>query len=146
MRRRDKKRREEVDTRNNADQLVFQIEKALGEFGDKVSASEKSDIETKVSALKEALKSGSIDDIKAKMDEAQKAFYAVSEKVYQQAAQQQGAQGAPGAQQGPAGGETKTDDGASTPTSTKSDNRSFGSPGPPLALPAAAIVGLAPKS
>ena len=44
------------------------------------------------------------------MDEAQKAFYAVSEKVYQQAAQQQGAQGAPGAQQGPAGGETKTDD------------------------------------
>ena len=108
----DKKRREEVDTRNNADQLVFQIEKALGEFGDKVSASEKSDIETKVSALKEALKSGSIDDIKAKMDEAQKAFYAVSEKVYQQAAQQQGAQGAPGAQQGPAGGETKTDDGA----------------------------------
>ena len=55
---------------------------------------------------------GSIDDIKAKMDEAQKAFYAVSEKVYQQAAQQQGAQGAPGAQQGPAGGETKTDDGA----------------------------------
>ena len=109
----DKKRREEVDTRNNADQLVFQIEKALGEFGDKVSASEKSDIETKVSALKEAVKSGTIDDIKAKMDDAQKAFYAVSEKVYQQAAQQQGAQGQPGAQQGQAGGaEPKNDDGA----------------------------------
>ena len=109
----DKKRREEVDTRNNADQLVFQIEKALGEFGDKVSASEKSDIETKVSALKEAVKSGTIDDIKAKMDDAQKAFYAVSEKVYQQAAQQQGAQGQPGAQQGQVGGaEPKNDDGA----------------------------------
>ena len=52
--------------RNNADQMVFQTEKALGEFGDKVSAEEKSEVETKLSALKEALKSGSIDDIKAK--------------------------------------------------------------------------------
>ena len=107
----DKKRREEVDTRNNADQLVFQIEKALGEFGDKVSASEKSDIETKVSALKEAIKSGSIDDIKSKMDEAQKAFYAVSEKVYQQAAQQGGQAQQPGAQQ-PGADAGKADDGA----------------------------------
>ena len=81
----DKKRREEVDVRNNADQMVFQTEKALGEFGDKVSAEEKSEIETKLSALKEALKSGSIDDIKAKQDDLQKAFYAISEKVYQQA-------------------------------------------------------------
>ena len=60
----DKKRREEVDVRNNADQMVFQTEKALGEFGDKVSAEEKSEVETKLSALKEALKSGSVDDIK----------------------------------------------------------------------------------
>uniref|UniRef100_UPI00402911FB molecular chaperone DnaK n=1 Tax=Gemmiger sp. TaxID=2049027 RepID=UPI00402911FB len=77
----DKKRREEVDVRNNADQMVFQTEKALGEFGDKVSAEEKSEVETKLSALKEALKSGSIDDIKAKQDDLQKAFYAISEKV-----------------------------------------------------------------
>ena len=83
----DKKRREEVDVRNNADQMVFQTEKALGEFGDKVSAEEKSEVETKLSALKEALKSGSVDDIKAKQDDLQKAFYAISEKVYQQAAQ-----------------------------------------------------------
>ena len=111
----DKKRREEVDVRNNADQLVFQTEKALGEFGDKVSASEKSDIETKASALKEALKSGTIDDIKAKQEELQKAFYAVSEKVYQQAAQQgqAGQAGAnPGAGAQPNNGQNKTDDGA----------------------------------
>ena len=56
----------------------------LGEFGDKVSAEEKSEVETKLSALKEALKSGSVDDIKAKQDDLQKAFYAISEKVYQQ--------------------------------------------------------------
>ena len=60
--------------------------------GDKISAEEKSEVETKLSALKEALKSGSIDDIKAKQDDLQKAFYAISEKVYQQAAQAQGQQ------------------------------------------------------
>ena len=106
----DKKRREEVDVRNNADQMVFQTEKALGEFGDKVSAEEKSEVETKLSALKEALKSGSIDDIKAKQDDLQKAFYAISEKVYQQAAQAQGQQ--PGAQPGPDAGAQPKDDGA----------------------------------
>ena len=106
----DKKRREEVDVRNNADQMVFQTEKALGEFGDKVSAEEKSEVETKLSALKEALKSGSIDDIKAKQDDLQKAFYAISEKVYQQAAQAQGQQ--PGAQPGNDAGTQPKDDGA----------------------------------
>ena len=99
-----------MDVRNNADQMVFQTEKALGEFGDKVSAEEKSEVETKLSALKEALKSGSIDDIKAKQDELQKAFYAISEKVYQQAAQAQGQQ--PGAQPGPDAGAQPKDDGA----------------------------------
>ena len=106
----DKKRREDVDARNNADQMVFQTEKALGEFGDKVSAEEKSEVETKLSALKEALKSGSVDDIKAKQDDLQKAFYAISEKVYQQAAQAQGQQ--PGAQPGPDAGAQPKDDGA----------------------------------
>ena len=106
----DKKRREEVDVRNNADQMVFQTEKALGEFGDKVSASEKSEVETKLSALKEALKSGTVDDIKAKQDDLQKAFYAISEKVYQQAAQAQGRQ--PGAQPGNDAGAQPKEDGA----------------------------------
>ena len=107
----DKKRREEVDVRNNADQMVFQTEKAMNELGDKISAEEKSEVETKLSALKEALKSGSIDDIKAKQDELQKAFYAISEKVYQQAAQAQQAQGGQadaGAQPG-AGSQPKED-------------------------------------
>ena len=90
----DKKKREEVDARNAADQMVFQTEKALGEMEGKISDSEKSDIQAKLDALKEALKGSDIDSIKAKQEELQKAFYAVSEKMYQQAAQAQQAQGA----------------------------------------------------
>ena len=90
----DKKKREEVDARNAADQIVFQTEKALGEMEGKISDSEKSDIQAKLDALKEALKGSDIDAIKAKQEELQKAFYAVSEKMYQQAAQAQQAQGA----------------------------------------------------
>ena len=110
----DKKRREEVDVRNNADQMVFQTEKALGELGDKVSPSEKSECEAKLNALKEALKGTDIEAIKAKQDDLQKAFYAISEKVYQQAAQQQGQQPGADAQQGPTGnaGSAPKDDGA----------------------------------
>ena len=108
----DKKRREDVDTRNGADQLVFQTEKAMGEMGDKISADEKSDIEAKTAALKEALKGDNMDDIKAKQDELQKAFYAVSEKLYQQAAAaQQAAQGAAGADAGQQAGGQPNDDG-----------------------------------
>ena len=90
----DKKKREEVDARNAADQMVFQTEKALGEMEGKISDSEKSDIQAKLDALKEALKGSDIDTIKAKQEELQKAFYAVSEKMYQKAAQAQQAQGA----------------------------------------------------
>ena len=109
----DKKRREDVDARNNADQMVFQTEKALGELGDKVSPSEKSECEAKLNALKEALKGTDIEAIKAKQDDLQKAFYAISEKVYQQAAQQ-GQQPGADAQQGPTGnaGSAPKDDGA----------------------------------
>ena len=82
----DKKRREEVDLRNGADQMIFQTEKALGELGDKVSASEKADVEAKVAALKEALKGCDVEAIRAKQEELQKAFYAISEKVYKEAA------------------------------------------------------------
>jgi molecular chaperone DnaK len=90
----DKKAREAVDTRNNADQMVFQTEKTLNEIGDKVSAAEKSEVEAKVNDLKEALKGTDIDLIKAKQEELQKAFYALSEKLYQAQAAQQGAAGA----------------------------------------------------
>ena len=81
----DKKRREDVDTKNNGENLVFQCEKALGEFGDKVSAEDKAPIESKLEELKAALKADNIDDIKAKTDELQKAFYDLSSKVYQAA-------------------------------------------------------------
>ena len=67
----DKKAREAVDTRNNADQMVFQTEKTLKEVGDKVSASEKSEVESKLNDLKEALKGNDIDLIKTKQDELQ---------------------------------------------------------------------------
>ena len=90
----DKKAREAVDTRNNADQVVFQTEKTLNEIGDKVSAAEKSEVEGKLNDLKEALKGQDIELIKAKQDELQKAFYALSEKLYQAQAAQQQAQGA----------------------------------------------------
>ena len=100
----DKKAREAVDTRNNADQMVFQTEKTLKEVGDKVPASEKSEVESKLNDLKEALKGNDIDLIKTKQDELQKAFYALSEKLYQAQAAQGGAQGAAGPDMGNMGG------------------------------------------
>lgn len=86
----DKKKKEEVDTRNQADQLAFQCEKALGEFGDKVDASEKASCEAKIEALKEALKGTDIEAIKAKHKELETEFQAIATKVYQAAAQAQG--------------------------------------------------------
>ena len=97
----DKKARENVDIRNNADQMVFQSEKTLGEIGDKIDASEKADLQAKIDALKEALKGTDIEAIKTKQDELQKVFYAVSEKLYQAQAQAaQGAQAGPGPDMG----------------------------------------------
>ena len=90
----DKARKEEVDTHNNAEHLIYQTEKTLGELGDKISAEEKSSIEAAVEKLKEANKGTDLEAIKAASDELQKAFYAVSEKLYQQANPQGGAQGA----------------------------------------------------
>ncbi len=96
----DKKRKEDVDTRNSADQLVYTTEKALSEMGDKVTEDEKKDITAASDSLKEALKGTDLEAIKAKQDELQKKFYAVSERVYKEAAAaQQAAQG--GAQAGP---------------------------------------------
>ena len=92
----DKARKEEVDTHNNAEHLIYQTEKTLGELGDKISAEEKSNIEAAVEKLKEANKGTDLEAIKAASDELQKAFYAVSEKLYQQANPQGGQ---PGAQQ-----------------------------------------------
>ena len=91
----DKKRKEAVDAKNNAENLVFQCEKALTDFGDKVTADEKAAVQPKIDALKEALKTDNTDDIKAKSDELQKAFSEIATKVYQAAgAAAQAAQGA----------------------------------------------------
>ena len=84
----DKARKEEVDTHNTADQIIYQTEKTLGELGDKISADEKASIQTAVDKLKEVNKGTDIEAIKSATDEVQKAFYAVSEKLYQQAAPQ----------------------------------------------------------
>ena len=89
----DKARREAVDTRNNADQMVYQSEKTIEEMGDKIAADDKADLQTKIDALKEALKGEDIEAIKAKQEELTKAFYAVTEKIYQAAAAAQGAEG-----------------------------------------------------
>lgn len=80
----DKKRREQVDTKNEAENLVFQCEKALGEIGDKISEDEKSAIQAKCADLKSAVSADNFDEIKAKKDDLQKAFYDLSAKLYQQ--------------------------------------------------------------
>ena len=92
----DKKRREEADLRNNADQLVYTTEKTLSDFGDKLSDAEKTDLTGAVDALKEALKGTDMDAIKTKHDELQKKVYAVSEKVYKAAGEAANAAGAAG--------------------------------------------------
>ena len=91
----DKARREAVDTRNNADQMVYQSEKTLEEMGDKIDAADKTELQAKIDELKEALKGEDIEAIKAKQEELTKTFYAVSEKLYQAAAPQ-GADGGVG--------------------------------------------------
>ena len=87
----DKKRKEEVDVHNAADQIAYQTEKTISDLGDKVSADEKSDLEAKLNALKEANKGTDLEAIKAKQQELEKAFYEVSAKIYQQQAPQGGA-------------------------------------------------------
>jgi molecular chaperone DnaK len=88
----DKKRKEGIDARNTADQLVYQSEKTLSEMGDKLDATDKSNIEAAITKVKTALSGTDTDAIKSASEELQKAFYAVSEKIYSQA----NPQGAPG--------------------------------------------------
>ena len=86
----DKARREEVDTHNNAEHTAYQLEKSLNELGDKVSESEKAPILAAIEKLKEVNKGNDVAAIKAAIEEAQKAFYPVAEKLYQQANPQGG--------------------------------------------------------
>ena len=91
----DKARKDEVDTHNNADHIIYQTEKTLNELGDKIDASEKASIQAEVDNLKELNKGTDVAAIKAAIEKVQQAFYKVSEKLYQQA-NPQGAQGAQG--------------------------------------------------
>ena len=93
----DKKRKEAVDARNEADQMVYQCEKILADEGDKFSEADKTELQTKVDALKEALKGEDIDAIKAKQEELTQQFYKISEELYKQAQAAGAAQGAPNA-------------------------------------------------
>ena len=89
----DRKQKEAVDIKNRADSLVFQTEKTLNEVGDKVSDADKAPVNTALEELKTAISGGNVDDIKAKTEALEKAFYALSEKLY-------AASGANGAQGG----------------------------------------------
>ena len=100
----DKARKDEVDTRNAADQVIYQSEKTLNEMGDKVSESDKAPVLAAIEKLKEAQKGTDDAAIKAATDEVQKAFYAVSEKLYQNAAPQGDPNATPGAGAQPNGG------------------------------------------
>ena len=97
----DKARKEEVDARNAGDQMVYQAEKALNELGDKVSDSEKAPVTAAIEHLKETLKGNDVNAIKQATEEAQKSFYAISEKLYQAQAQQQPNQGPAAGQSAP---------------------------------------------
>ena len=112
----DKKLREETEVKNNADQMIFQTEKTMNELGDKITEQEKADIQPKIDALKEALKNNNIEEIKAKQEELQKAFYEISAKLYQAAQAEQAAQG--GAQAGP----TVNEDGTVNTDATEVDD------------------------
>ena len=93
----DAKRKEEVEAINQADTLAYSVEKSLKDYGDKVSQSERADIEAKLNDLKSAIKEKNVDRIKKGMDELTKASHKLAEEVYKQSAGKQGA----GPQQGP---------------------------------------------
>ncbi len=82
----DKKRREDVELRNGADQAVYQCEKTMEELGDKLEEADKTELQTRIDALKDALKGEDTETIKAAQDELMKKFYEVSEKIYKAAA------------------------------------------------------------
>ena len=103
----DARKKEEIDTRNQGDQMVYQTEKTLEEMKDKIEPGDKSEIEAALGELKTALSGSDTAAIKAKTEALTQVFYKVSEKLYQQAGPQGGPQGGPqsGPQAGPQGGD-----------------------------------------
>ena len=113
----DKKRKDDIDTKNQADNMVYQAEKAVKDFGDKVDSSKKDEVQKGIDALKEAMKGQDTEAIKKAMEDLKKPLYAMTSEAYQQAGPQPGAQGGPqagGPQAGPQPGaqqsESKNDD------------------------------------
>ena len=102
----DKKEREKVEVRNEADSMIYQTEKTLKEMGDKVNAADKQRIEEAVAALKKSLEAGDTADIKSKTEALQQAAYKIAEEMYKQQGAQAGAAGAAGA--GATGGATES--------------------------------------
>ena len=108
----DKKRKDAIDTKNQADNMVYQAEKAVKDFGDKVDSSKKDEVQKGIDALKEAMKGQDTDAIKKAMEDLKKPLYAMTSEAYQQAGPQPGAQGGPqaGPQPGAQQSEAKNDD------------------------------------
>ena len=107
----DKKQKEAVEAKNHADSLIFQSEKTLTELGDKVTEAEKAPVTAAIEKLKETVKSGDTDAIKADTEALEKSFYAISEKLYAQA---QNAQGGADAGAGAQNGGAQTDENGNT--------------------------------
>ena len=103
----DKKAKEAIEIRNNADSLAYQCEKQLKELGDKIPGDKKAEIEAAIEAVREALKGSDTDAIKSTYDTLQNKFQAVSEELYKAAAAQAGAAGADAGQAGPEAGAEK---------------------------------------
>ena len=91
----DKKAKEAVETKNHAEHMIFQCEKSLGELGDKISDGEKAEVQGAIDKLKETVKGNDTEAIKRDTEALEKAFYAISEKLYKEAQAQGGAQGDP---------------------------------------------------
>lgn len=111
----DEKRKEQVETINQADTLVYATEKSLKDYGDKVSQAERADIEAKINDLKQAMKDKNVDSVKRGMEELTKVSHKLAEEIYKKTAQGKGGQGAgPGAgqQQGPREEQPTEDEGA----------------------------------
>jgi len=96
----DRKRKEEIDARNNADSLCYQCEKAMNDFGDKLESGDKADVEAKIADVKKALEGTDTEAIKSASDALQQKFYEISSKMYQAANPQGDAGAAPGADAG----------------------------------------------
>ena len=94
----DKKRREEVDTKNQAENLCYSVEKLIKDSEDKIESADKDSLNAKITALREKIKSGSVDEIKSSTEELQKVMYDVSTKLYQKVNPNQNAADQPGAE------------------------------------------------